>query len=126
VSTGTAEATADLTPGRYSWADRVTKDGEVFTVRSGVVEVVAALSAIDGEHDGRSAAERQLDAVEANIEALLGKQHASVSFGDQSYSLQDVEKLMKIRDRLREQVAAEQRKANGGKGRRILVEFGGL
>lgn len=38
---------------------------------------------------------------DAGIDSLLGKTSQSVSFGDQSYSLQDVEKFMRVRDRYR-------------------------
>lgn len=126
ISTGAAADTADLTAGRYSWVSRVTKDGETFTIGSGTLDVLPDLTAAADPFDGRSHAEKQLDAAEVALLALVGKQHASVSFGDQSYTLQDVEKLKRVRDQLREQVASEKRKANGGKGRRILVEFGGL
>jgi hypothetical protein len=126
ISTGAAADTADVTAGRYSWISRASKDGETFTVGSGTLEVLPDLTEQSDPFDGRSHAEKQLDAAETALLALVGKQHASVSFGDQSFTLQDVEKLKRVRDQLREQVASEKRAANGGKGRRIFVEFGGL
>jgi len=126
ISTGAAADTGELTAGRYSWTSKVSLDGETFTVASGTLDVLPDLSAVATAYDGRTDAEKQLAAAESALTSLLSKQHASVSIGDQSYTLQDLEKLMTVRDRLREQVAAEKRKANGGKGRRILVEFGGL
>ncbi|MCW1921308.1 hypothetical protein OKA05_02015 [Luteolibacter arcticus] len=126
ISTGAAADTADLPAGRYSWISRASKDGETYTVGSGVVEVLPDLTASEEPYDGRTDAEKQLAAVETCLTTLLSKQHSSSSFGDQSYTLQDIEKLKRIRDQLRSQVAAEKRASNGGKGRRILIEFGGL
>jgi hypothetical protein len=126
ISTAAAEDTAELTAGRYSWISRASKDGEAYTVGSGTLDVLPDLEAAAEPYDGRSDAEKQLAAAETCLTALLSKQHASVSFADQSFTLQDIEKLKRVRDQLREQVAAEKRAANGGKGRRILVEFGGL
>ncbi|MCB1133920.1 MAG: hypothetical protein KDN05_22570 [Verrucomicrobiae bacterium] len=125
TSTAAAAATAALTAGRYSWISRVTKDSETYTIASGVVEILPDLAEAAEPFDGRTDAEKQLAAAETALTALLSKQHTSVSFGDQSFTIQDIEKLKRVRDQLREQVAAEKRKTNGGKGRRILVEFGG-
>ena len=126
ISTAAAEDTAPLTAGRYSWISRASKDGETYTVASGVVDVLPDLAEVAEPYDGRTDAEKQLAAAETCLTSLLSKQHASVSFADQSFTLQDIEKLKRVRDQLRSQVEAETRAANGGKGRRILVEFGGL
>lgn len=123
VSTAAASATLALTAGRYSWVSVVTKDDESYTVDSGNLEVLPNLAAQEAGYDGRTLAERQLAAAEATLETLLASKNATVHFGDQSFTRQDVEKLMKIRDRLRDQVAREKRAANGGQGRRIKVEF---
>ena len=113
--------------GRYSWTSRASKDDEVFTVASGVLEVLPDLTFVEGmDYDGRSSAEKQLAACEAALEGLLTQTKSTVTFGDQSYTNADVEKLMNIRDRLREEVAIEKRKANGGQGRRVLIQFTGL
>ena len=125
ISTASAASTAQLSAGTYSWVARVSKDGESYTIGSGVVDVLPDLSAVGHDYDARTDAEKQLAASEAAITSLLSKTRTSVSFGDQSYTLQDIEKIKRVRDQLREQVASEKRKANGGKGRRILVEFGG-
>ena len=42
-----------------------------------------------------------LAACSASVTKLLGKTNQSVSFGDQTYTLADVEKLMRLRDKLR-------------------------
>ncbi|MES2995892.1 MAG: hypothetical protein V4733_03690 [Verrucomicrobiota bacterium] len=118
-----ATTTAAIAPGFYAWLIRGEKDGEVVTMFVGDVQISPNIAAIIGPYDPRTTAEKQLAAAEECLTALLGKQHTSVSFGGQSYSIQDIEKLLKVRDRLREQVAAEKAKANGGKGRRILVHF---
>lgn len=65
-----------------------------------------------------------LAACSASITKLLGKTNQSVSFGDQTYSLVDVEKLMKVRDRLREEERSlESKLAGGTKRRTIKIHF---
>jgi hypothetical protein len=65
-----------------------------------------------------------LTACEASITSLLAKTNQSVSFGDQSFGLVDVEKLMRIRDRLRDEVKALESKVAGGTKRRtIKIQF---
>lgn len=122
-STAAAEDTAELTPGRYAWIERISKDGAVFTVGSGALEILPDLGATEAGHDARSDAEKQLAAAETALTSLLSKQHASVSFGDQSYTLQDIEKLMRVRDALKVRVEAEKAAANGSKRRTIKVYF---
>ena len=118
-----ATATALIAPGRYSWISRVALDDKVFTVASGVIEILPDLAAVEESHDPRSTAEIQLDAAESSLSALLTKRHASVSFGDQSFTLQDIEKLKRVRDELRTQVALEKAAANGRPRRTIKVTF---
>lgn len=65
-----------------------------------------------------------LMACSASITKLLGKTNQSVSFGDQTYSLVDVEKLMKVRDRLRtEERYWESILAGNPKRRTIKINF---
>jgi hypothetical protein len=124
TNTATAVSTGGLTAGRYSWTSRVEKDGETYTVDSGTLEVIPSLADEDAGYDGRTDAEKQLEAAEASLTSLLGSKNESVTFGDQTFKRQDIEKLTNIRDRLRSQVAREKRAANGRAGRRIKVEFG--
>lgn len=126
ITTVPADSTK-IPEGRYSWTSRAALSGEIFTVGSGVLDVLPDLSSVAGVcYDGRSAAERQLAACEAALEILLSKTKESVTFGDQSYTNTDIEKLMAARDRLRSEVDREKRNANGGQGRRVLVQFSGL
>lgn len=65
-----------------------------------------------------------LTAVSASITSLLGKTNQSVSFGDQTYTLADVEKLMRVRDRLRvEERSIESALAGGTPRRTIKIGF---
>ena len=65
-----------------------------------------------------------LAACNTSILSLLGKTNQSVSFGDQTYSLADVEKLMRVRDKL----TTEQRTLEGiltgcRRRRTVKIEF---
>lgn len=64
-----------------------------------------------------------LTACSASITTLLGKTRASVSFGDQSYTLADVEKLMRIRDGLRQEERTLESAIQGTPRRTIKIHF---
>ena len=61
-----------------------------------------------------------LAACSASITKLLGKTNQSVSFGDQTYTLADVEKLMRIRDKLRQEERSIESILSGGTKRRTI------
>lgn len=118
-----AAITATILPGIYHWQARAEKDGEAYTIATGTLEVLPEIISQEAGYDGRTTAARQLAVCETAIEGLLSKQHASASFGDQSYSLMDIEKLFRIRDQLRLEVHHEGR---GARGRKVLVQFSRL
>ena len=64
--------------------------------------------------------QEMLAACSASITKLLGKTSQSVSFGDQSYTLADVEKLMRVRDRLRQEERSLESQLSGGTPRRTI------
>lgn len=123
LSIAASTDTSALTAGTYRWVSRVSKDGESYTVDSGTLEVLPDLAAENAGYDGRTNAEKQLAAAETALTNLLSKSHMTVNFGDQSFTLVDIEKLYRIRDHLRQQVATEKARANGKGGRRVLVRF---
>lgn len=61
-----------------------------------------------------------LTACSAEITKLLGKTSQSVSFGDQTYSLVDVEKLMRVRNLLRQEESSLESRLSGGTQRRTI------
>jgi hypothetical protein len=126
TTTAAATDTTELAAGNYLWQSRVALDDEVFTIASGTVEVLAGLAELAADADVRTSAERQLALCEVAIESLITKTNSSASFGDQSYTLVDIDKLYRIRAQLRNEVAAQRGNANGGAGRRILVKFSRL
>lgn len=65
----------------------------------------------------------QLAAVNESISILLGKTNHSVSFGDQSYTLVDVDKLLRIRNSLRSEESALEATLIGGPRRTIKISF---
>jgi hypothetical protein len=67
--------------------------------------------------------EAMLAACSASITKLLGKTSQSVSFGGQTYSLVDVEKLTRVRDRLLIEEDSLKKKIAGTKRRTIKVYF---
>ncbi len=109
-------------PGRYKWSIRVASGGTVYTVESGWVEVLADPAAA-GNSDQRSWARRTLEAVEAFLEGSASGMQQSMSINGRAISRWSREELYRERDRLRAEVAADERGSNRSKGRYIKVRL---
>jgi hypothetical protein len=92
--------TALLTAGAYKWQSYVTNvGGERYTVETGIVTVIAALSALIGSQ-GQTHVERVLAKIEAEIEARItgtGSTHESYSVNGRAISKTSLENLVKLR-----------------------------
>ena len=64
-----------------------------------------------------------ISAANASILKLLGKTNQSVSFGDQTYSLADIEKLKRVRDQLRSEEKGLESAIEGTPRRTIKIQF---
>jgi hypothetical protein len=106
------------TPGNYAAVVRSTNEnGDISTQYTQYVEIRPDPAAAVAT-DARTGAQKMLAAVETALESLLAGTKASVSIGDQSYTQADAEKLMNLRDRLRNEVSRLT-----GKSRKILVHM---
>ena len=122
-----AATTAAWAAGEYTWAARVTKTTEAYTIATGVVEVLADIATITAGSDARSHAKITLDALEAWIEGrdmgvseyeIAGRRLRTISIPD----------LLKLRDRYRRDVGNEANAARAGAGlpsrNKLQVRFG--
>jgi hypothetical protein len=122
-----AATTANWTAGAYGWASRVSKAGEVYTLERGQITIAANPAAIAAGTDTRSAAEVAL----ANVQAYLrGQATAGVlryRINGREIERYSIEELVKLEQRLTNQVAADRRAAGlddkRGTVRRILVRM---
>ena len=72
--TATAAQTANLAPGRYSWQSFVSNGtAERYTIATGTLTVRANLAVQTAGFDGRSHAQKVLDAIEATMEGRATK-----------------------------------------------------
>lgn len=115
-----ATTTAEWSPGYYHWQARISKSGEVFTVRQGSIEIRAGFSSVDNL-DARTHAEKMLAAIEAWLERrdpgvaeyeIAGKRMKYIPIPD----------LLKVRDKYRAEVRAEAGRNIGRRGR-VYVRF---
>lgn len=119
--------TAAYVTGRYVWQLQVTRtsDSEVVTVDSGVVTVTA--DADDTTDAATSFARQHLRIVEAALLGNTSPEVQSYSVGGRSLSRYSKAELMDLRQRLRHEVAAEDRAALAAAGRhtgmRIRTRF---
>lgn len=131
VVTIAASVTADYKPGLYSIEAYVTNgSGERFSVETWFPKTTIKpnpAAYVEGTADNRTFAQITLAACESALLALASRKVASTSVNGQSYAIQDITKLISLRNRMREEVQSEQdailfAAGLGGK-KNILVQF---
>lgn len=124
---GTAAAiTSAWAPGKYWWQLRALNGAEVAIVDEGQMTIAPDLALIDNPHDGRSHAERVLQAIEAVIEGRASMDQESYTINNRSLSRTPIADLMALRSKYQAEVTRERRVAKGYSslfGRQIKVEF---
>lgn len=122
--------TADWKPGLYSMQAYVTNGSERFSVQTWFPKVTIKPNPsafVEGSAANLTFAQLTLAAVETALLSLASRKVSSASVNGQSYSIQDVTKLVALRNRMREEVQSEQdailfAAGLGGK-KNILVQF---
>jgi len=111
IGAGAAPGTADITPGEYTWEERVTKAGEVFTPPGGAGTVrVLANTATAAAGALQSQAEKDLVIVEAKISGRLTADLEDYQIAGRAVRKIPIKELYKIRDRLRSEIRAARTK----------------
>ena len=125
-----AATSAGFDAGTWFWQAIASKAGSVITLGSGQLTVAAALSyaGTPGALDGRSQAQKDLDAVQAAIRALVsGGAVQQYSIGSRSLTKMRLEDLMALESKLKADVKREQMAelmANGlGNPHNLFVRF---
>lgn len=115
-------------PGRYDWAAYATKAGERYEVARGQITVRPNLQQATSI-DGRSHAQRTLDAIEAVIEGRATKDQEEYTIGDRSLKRTPLADLVMLHKRYQRLVSNERDAAAIAAGRpnpsRFAVRFGG-
>lgn len=123
-----AWATRPLQPGRYTWQSYVTDGtGARHTVSTGSIVVRADLTAVNAGYDGRSHAQKVLDAIEATMEGRATKAQAALQINNRQIQYLKPEELIRWRSFYKTEVAREktsERIVQGeDPGKRILTRF---
>lgn len=118
-------ATKTWKPGRYFWAIRAASDDDVRELQKGELTVLPDIAAASGSFDGRSQAERTLDAVNAVIEGRASMDQERYRINNRELYRTPIGDLLKLQTHYRRIVASEKKKASGSTywGRRIEVRF---
>jgi hypothetical protein len=122
-----APVTATWQPGEYNWAAWVEKGVEKYTVETGILTVLPDPRTASVGTDTRSATERAFDAVEAMLHGRATDGVQSYTINGRQLSRYSMADLLKLRDRLRVDLARERRAAGlqdaVGTTRRIFVRI---
>lgn len=107
--------TAAYTAGRYDWAARVSDGSDIYTVGTGIIQILPALGAA---MDTRSHARRMLDAINAMLEERATDGDVDVvrtAIGGRSTDY-DLPTLIKLRQQYAALVASEDAAAAAARG----------
>lgn len=129
-NTISATTTAGFDAGQWFWQSRITSGATVITVSSGSFQTLPSLSYAGqpASYDGRSQAEKDLEAVQAAIRAIVSKNAKAYTIGSRSFTYADLGQLMEREAQLKAIVAreraAEKVAAGLGDPRSLFVRFG--
>lgn len=128
----TQSISAGFDAGQWFWQAEATKSGEHITLGAGQLQVLAGLSytGLPGAFDGRSQAQKDLEAVQAAIRALMsGGAVQEYKIGMRSLKRYELADLLALESKLKGDVVREQKAqmiANGlGNPHNVFVRFGG-
>lgn len=108
-----AADTAEWAPGLYVWQLRAIDAPDVVLVEEGQSRILVDLAAQAADYDGRSHAERVLEAIEAVIEGRASIDQSSYSINNRSLSRTPIGDLLKLRTRYRAEVAQARARRSG-------------
>lgn len=114
-----AATTSGWAAGTYSWQERATLAGKVYTTATGTLAIVASFAAAVGGLDARTHAEKTLAALESWIENH-DPAVASYQIGDRQMQYISIPDLLKLRDAYRREVRAT---AAAPKSGRVYMRF---
>lgn len=125
-----AGTSTNFDAGKWYWTAVATKDSEVLTLGNGGLTVNAALtySGTPAAYDGRTQAQKDLDAVQAAIRAILnGGVVQEYRIGTRNLKKYDLADLLQLEGKLKADVKREEQAeliANGlGNPRNMFVRF---
>lgn len=123
----TAESEA-LSAGTYYWAAYATDSPDRVTLGRGTLKVIKNLEDVSGVYDGRSQTQKDLDAVQKAMRAMIeGGAVQEYSIGNRSLRKITLADLMVLEAQLKAQVAREKKAesiANGlGNPSNVFVRF---
>lgn len=122
-----ATETASWPAGVYWYSVRVTNaDGDVVELESGKIEILPDIATIGGEYDGRSHAEKTLEAIEAVIEKRATIDQRRYRINNRELERMLPSDLMRFRDYYKDIVRKEQASKKRGQtlfGRLIRARF---
>jgi hypothetical protein len=113
----TAATTSAYAPAKYSWVARVARGAEVYTVATGIIDVLPDLTAVA---DLRSHAQKTLEAIEAVIEARATIDQEEYAINGRSLKRTPIADLLSLRDRYRRELKKEM---GDSRGRKLLVRM---
>ncbi len=123
VAAATGAETSEWKPGRYAYVIRAERGGDVVEIERGGVTVDPDLALVEGGHDGRTHAQRVLDAVEATIEGRATSDQLAYSIKGRSFQFTPLNELLALRDRYRREVQRELTGRKVGRGGQIRVKM---
>lgn len=112
--------TSSWAAGGYTWVAKVSKDGRIFTIGTGLTEILADPSTVDSA-DTRPHCKKVLDAIEAVIEGRAGHDELKTEVKGRMLERVPVLELLQLRSQYRREWQLYQNRLAGRKSQTIKV-----
>ncbi len=116
------ETTGQWLAGGYSWIARASKDGQIFTVGKGLIEILQDPASVD-QVDSRPHCKKVLDAIEAVIEGRAEHDELKTEINGRTLERTPVLQLLALRNTYANEWKQYQNAAAGRKSQTIKVGF---
>ncbi len=125
-TTITVQQSSALTAGQYYWQSYLTSGQVRFTVDQGQTVVVANYSGATAGFDGRTQLEKDIDAVDAAIRAMVsGGAVQEYSIGTRSLKKMTIADLTTLRSQLKYRLIVENGSKFSGDPKSLRIKFNG-
>lgn len=122
----TVQQSTALTAGQYYWQSYLTAGSVRFTVGQGQTVVVANYSSAIAGFDGRTQLEKDIDAVDAAIRAMVaGGAVQEYSIGSRSLKKMTIADLISLRSQLKYRLIVETGSKFSGDPKSLRIKFNG-
>ena len=108
-----AAETANWKPGIYTYAIRLSDEGQVVEIETGTVQILPDIAGLDADHDARSQNRKILDAITAVLERRATQDQEKYRINNRELWRTPIPELLALKNHYAALVAAEEARNRG-------------